>query len=137
MGRESSQVHLEVLKHSTRKELEPQVLAATLPGTVVNSDEWEAYARLAEHHRVRKAVCHKPGRREWAGDDDGDGIREVHNNTCEGICTGLRNFLRPFRGVNKEYLGQYVAIFEWAFNLKAVAVNFLCALLGTITPCAS
>ena len=51
-------------------------------------------------------VCHAAG--EWARDDDGDGIREVHNNTQEGIWTGLRNFLRPFRGVNKVYLHQYV-----------------------------
>jgi hypothetical protein len=35
--------------------------------------------------------------REWARDDNGDGVREVHCNTLEG----LRNFLRPFRGVNK------------------------------------
>ena len=31
----------------------------------------------------------------WARDDDGDGIREVHCNTLEGLWTGLRNFLRP------------------------------------------
>jgi transposase len=34
-------------------------------------------------------VCHK--RKEWARDDDGDGIREVHDNTLEGMRTGLRN----------------------------------------------
>lgn len=128
---------MEVVKHSTRQELEPKVLAATVAGAVINTDEWEAYAHLPEHQRVRKAVCHKPGRREWARDEDGDGVREVHNNTCEGIWTGLRNFLRPLRGVNKEYLGQYVAIFEWAFNVKKATVGFLRALLGTFTPCAS
>jgi len=36
----------------------------------------------------------------------GDGGREVHGNAMEGIWTVLRNFLRLFRGVNKEYLGQ-------------------------------
>ncbi|MBX6316079.1 MAG: hypothetical protein IRY99_24675 [Isosphaeraceae bacterium] len=44
-------------------------------------------------------------------DDDSDGVREVHVNTLEGLWTGLRNFLRPFRGVNKGYLYQYVAMF--------------------------
>jgi hypothetical protein len=40
-----------------------------------------------------------------ARDDDGDGegIREVHINTSEGFWVGLRNFLRPFRGVNKVF----------------------------------
>jgi transposase-like protein len=78
--------------------------------------------------------CHAPGKREWARDDDGDGIREVHNNTLEGIGTGLRNFLRPFRGVHEKYLDQYVAIFEWAHNLKTATVGFLRALLGVLTP---
>ena len=63
-------------------------------------------------------VCHTPGKRVWARDDDGDGIREVHVNTIEGLWTGLRNFLRPFRGVSKIYLQQYLAVHEWAHNLK-------------------
>ena len=56
--------------------------------------------------------------------------REVHCNTLKGIWTGLRNFLRPFRGVNKVYLEQYVMIFEWSYNLKAVTDEFLRILLG-------
>jgi Winged helix-turn helix len=66
--------------------------------------------------RGHATVCHAIG--EWARDDDGDGIREVHDNTLEGMWTGLRNHLRIFRGVNKEYLHQYVAIFEWSYNVK-------------------
>ena len=53
-------------------------------------------------HRLRSAACHAAG--EWARDDDGDGVREVRCNTLEGLWTGLRNFLRPFRGVHKSYL---------------------------------
>ena len=67
---------------------------------------------------------------EWARDADGDGLREVHSNTIEGIWTGLRNFLRRFRGVHKKYLAQYylaqyVALFEWEYNLKEVTGGFL------------
>ena len=61
----------------------------------------------------------------WALDLDGDGVREVHCNTLEGLWTGLRNFLRPFRGVSKWYLAQYVAVFQWAHNLKRVTDEFL------------
>jgi hypothetical protein len=57
----------------------------------------------------------------------------VHDNTLEGIWTGLRNFLRPFRGVNKVYLGQYVAMFRRAYNLKAVTPGLLRTLLGSST----
>ena len=63
----------------------------------------------------------------------GDGKREVHCNTMEGIWTGLRNFLRMFRGVHKKYLSQYVAIFEWAHNLKEVTLDYLRRLIGCFT----
>ncbi|WP_422923114.1 hypothetical protein [Singulisphaera sp. PoT] len=54
----------------------------------------------------------------------------MHCNTLEGNWTGLRNFLRPFRGVNKEYLRQYVAIYQWSYNIKRVSGEFIRALLG-------
>jgi transposase len=66
----------------------------------------------------------------WARDDDGDGIREVHDNTPEGMWTGLRDHLRTFRGVHKEYLHWYVAIYEWSYNGKRAMPGFLRALLG-------
>jgi hypothetical protein len=40
----------------------------------------------------------------------------------EGTWTGLRNFLRPFRGVHKKYLAAYVAMFEWAHNPKRIGL---------------
>ena len=66
---------------------------------------------------------------EWARDDDGDGIREVHCNTMEGFWTGRRNFLRPFRGVSKWFLGQYVAFFAALHNYAALPLAFLGRLL--------
>ena len=54
----------------------------------------------------------------------------MHNNTQEGIWTGVRNFLRMFRGISKYYLAQYVAIFQWSYILKRVTDGFLRALLG-------
>ena len=96
----------------------PSSPAHTRRATIVNTDEWQAYAHLPETGRPHRTVCHAPGIREWARDDDGDGVREVHCNTMEGVWTGCRNFLRPFRGVSKWYLSQYVAVFEWGHNLK-------------------
>ena len=67
---------------------------------------------------------------EWARDDDGGGIREVHVNTLEGLWTGFRNFLRPSRGVKKVYLYQYVAMLEWGYNVERVTEAFVWGLLG-------
>ncbi len=130
MGRESGRVQLIVKHNSARADLEPTVLDVTQPGCTINTDEWGAYNHLSEQQRRHVTVCHAPSRREWARDDDGDGIREVHTNTSEGFWTGLRNFLRPFRGVSKVYLQQYIAIHEWAHNLKEVTLGFLRILCG-------
>lgn len=58
--------------------------------------------------------------KEWARDDNGDGRREVHCNSCEGRGAALRTFLRPFRGVHKDNLFRYVAVFEAGANAKRV-----------------
>lgn len=129
VGRDSGRLDLKVVRRSTRAELvDDFVLPATAEKATVYTDEWGAYASLSGHGRRHATVNH--AEREWARDDDGDGEREVHDNTLEGIWTGLRNFLRPFRGVNKVYLAQYVAMFRWSYNLKAVTPGFLRTLLG-------
>lgn len=46
----------------------------------------------------------------------------------------MRSFLRPFRGVNKEYLHQYVAIFQWGYIIKRVTGEFIRSLLGARHP---
>ena len=128
VGRESGQARLEVRRRADRATLEGVVGGSSREGAMVYTDEWGSYAHLPELGRGHATVCHKAG--EWARDDDGDGIREVHDNTLEGLWTGLRNHLRIFRGVNKEYLHQYVAIYEWSYNVKRATPEFLRALLG-------
>ena len=87
------------------KRLSSQVEADTEP-TTLYTNESSVYNHIAETDRGHAIVCHS--RTEWARDDDGDGIREVHCNTMEGTWTGLRNFLRPFRGVHKKFLALWL-----------------------------
>jgi transposase len=132
VGRESGQARLTVAEHSDRKTLEAVVYGATGLTATVDTDEWGGYDGLAAMGRGPATVCRAD--REWARDDDGDGVREVHENTLEGIWTGLRNFLRPFRGVSKKYLYHYMATFEWGDNVKRVTPKFLDALRGASLP---
>ena len=134
VGRESGEVRLQVCAHSDRETLETFLQERTAPDATVYTDEWQAYNHVSETGRAHASVCHTPGEREWARDDDGDGIREVHCNTLEGIWTGVRNFLRPFRGVNKQRLGQYVNVFEVGFRFKTVTADVLRAMM---LPCTS
>jgi transposase len=128
-GRVSARLFLRVGRRSGAPELVHQtVVPRTKPGATVNTDDWMGYKPLKRAGRGHASVNHSAG--EWARDDDGDGVREVHCNTLEGLWTGLRNFLRPFRGVNKVYLEQYIKMFEWSHNLKRVTDDFLRVLLG-------
>jgi transposase-like protein len=130
VGRESHAIRLRVARRNTQEVLTGLACAFTRPASVINSDEWNGYDPLPQHDRVRRKVKHSRPHPEYARDDDGDGVREVHCNTLEGLWTGLRNFLRPFRGVNKWFLGQYIAIFQWSNNVKTATIQFLHSLVS-------
>lgn len=130
VGRQTGLAHLFVAETVDADTLQGFIERMTRPGVTLFSDEWGGYARVAASGRAHQTCCHTPGAREWAWDADGDGINEVHNNTCEGLWQGLRNFLRPFRGVSKWFLDEYVGIFQWIHTLKAVSTDFLRALFG-------
>ena len=96
-----------MVKHTDKETLLLHVHRYTDPKATIYTDEWRAYEQVVRKHQT---VEH--GIKEWARDDDGDGIREVHVNTIEGLWTSVRNFLRSFRGVHKRYLGGYVAMWN-------------------------
>ena len=116
------------MKNTQGATLCPFVEQFTHPKATLYTDEYDSYNKLK---RVRHTVCHS--KNEWARDDDGDGIREVHVNSNEGGWTGLRNFLRPFRGVNKVYLNQYTAIFQVGHNSKRLTPALLRAMMLPFT----
>jgi len=127
VGRTTGQIRLTVCDNTQQATIQPQVEHHTPSDATLYTDESSAYNHVAETGRYHATVCHC--RHEYARDDDGDGFCEVHCNTQEGIWTGLRNFLRPFRGVHKKYLAAYAAMFEWAHNLKRVTADFLRTLM--------
>jgi transposase len=131
VGRESGEIRLEVVASAGAEELDEFVDRSCLSGATVNTDEWCGYSRVGGHHdRIHVTVDHSGPKSTYAIDADGDGVREVHCNTMEGTWTGLRNFLRPFRGVSKWCLSQYVAVFQWGHNIKEVSDEFVQVMLG-------
>ena len=97
VSRDSGAIVLEVVNHTDQATLTAFVTASTEEGGTVSTDEWGGDNKLSEANRGHATVNHTPGQREWARDDDGDGVREVHDNTLEGLWAALRTFLRPFR----------------------------------------
>jgi len=125
VGRESGQVRLRVVHHTDCQTLEAHVHQFTLNDCHVYTDEWKAYNHIIRPHST---VCHS--QHEWARDDDGAGINEVHVNTVEGMWTDVRNFLRPFKGVHKRYLSGYIAMAEFRRNLKRISPEFIAAIVS-------
>jgi transposase-like protein len=130
VGRRRKRLRLRLAKRLWAVVLVGFVVATTLPRTTVYTDDWGAYQQLTRAARRHEAVSHEGPHTSWAQDRDGDGIREAHCNTMEGIWTGLRILLAAFRGVSKWYQEQYVAIFQWAFNTKQIRGAFVRALLA-------
>lgn len=99
------------------------IIAEAVPsdGTIVYSDEYRSYQGIAPEHATVNHSAY-----EWARDDDGDGYREVHCNTCEGTGAALRTFLRPFRGFHQRYLTDYVSTYEALVNAKHVSSALIC-----------
>ena len=126
VGRETGKIRIEVKKDTKKASLNEHIGDFTLPASTANTDEWQGYNDISTNGRIHKTVCH--AKKEYARDDDGDGIREVHTNTSEGIWTGLRNYLRIFRGVHKKYLHLYCACFELKFNYKEIIPKVVQAL---------
>ncbi len=68
-----------MLANVQQKTIKPVITAAVVPGTLVHTDEYAIYACLPAWGYGHKTVCH--GRGEYARDEDGDGICEIHVNT--------------------------------------------------------
>jgi transposase len=125
VGRKTGQVRIRVLDNTTGAVLCAHVQRFTRAGSTLYTDEYQSY-----NHVIRAHATVKHADYEWARDDDGDGIREVHCNTAEGLWTDVRNFLRPFKGVHKKYLRGYVALAEFKRNLKRISPDFISSLVA-------
>jgi transposase-like protein len=130
VGRRSKRLRLRLAKRMWAAALVGFVAGATRPGATVYTDEWGGYGGLRREGRGHVAVSHEGPQSRWALDLDGDGVREAHCNTMEGIWTGVRIFLAAFRGVSKWYQAQYAAVFEWMYNTKRITGEFVRALVG-------
>ena len=127
MMQRGGQVVIHLLANVQHKTIEPLIKDTIVPGTLVYTDEYSIYARLQSWGYGHKSVHH--GRREFARDDDGDGVCEVHVNTMEGFWSLLRSWLRPHRGISQEKLPLYLGFYEFVHNVRKRGKALLDALI--------
>ena len=97
MMQRGGQVVINLLANVQQKTIEPFIKDTIMPGTLIYTDEYSIYARLQSWGYEHKRVNH--GRGEFARDEDGDGLCEVHVNTMEG-------FVRSVDRKRSQVLGQ-------------------------------
>jgi transposase-like protein len=111
------EVLIRMLENVQRGTIKPIIERYASKGSLIMSDEYTIYDRLVTWGYAHKRVCHGAG--EFARDDDGDGVSEVHVNTIEGFWSLPRSWLRPHRGISQENLPAYLGFFEFVHNTGA------------------
>jgi len=127
MMQRGGQVVINLRANVKHKTIEAFIKDTSTPGTLVYTDEYSIYARLCAWGYDHQRVNH--GRGEYARDDDGDGLCEVHVNTMEGFWSLLRSWRRPHRGISQEKLPLYLGFFEFVHNIRQRGKALLHALI--------
>jgi transposase-like protein len=130
MMHRGAQVVVSLLANVKQKTIEPCITETIARGTRVYTDEYSIYARLGAWEYDHKSVNH--GRGEFARDDDGDGLCEVHVNTMAGFWSLLRSWLRPHRGISQEKLPLSLGFFEFVHNVRKRGKALLGALIEVL-----
>jgi transposase len=123
-------VVLQMLANVKQATIKPIITDAVAPGTLIQTDEYDIYARLPVWGYGHKTVCHASG--EYARDEDGNGFCEVHINTIEGFWSLLRSWLRPHRGISQDKLPLYLGFFQFVHNARRRGKALLEALVGAL-----
>ena len=89
VGRDGGQARPLVARSADRATLGGMVVGSCELGTMAYTDESHGYGHVAEAGRGHATGCHEM--KEWARDDDGDGIRAVRDDTLGGMWAGLRD----------------------------------------------
>jgi hypothetical protein len=130
MIQRTGEVVIRMRADGTQATIDALIKRTILPGTVVDTEEYDLSARRSPWGYPHRTVCHAAG--EFARDEDGDGVCEGHDNTLEGFWSLLRSWLRPHRGISQEKLPIDLGFFEFVHNVRRRGKASLGALIGLL-----
>jgi hypothetical protein len=82
MLQRTGEVVIRMLENVQQVTIGPLIKRTIAKGSTVSTDEYDISSRSSAWGCTHETVCHAAG--EFARDDDGDGLCEVHVNTLEG-----------------------------------------------------
>jgi transposase len=106
-------VLIRMLENVEKVTIRPLIQETITEGSVVDTDEYDIYARLSEWGYDHCTVCY--AKREYAGSRS----CETHANTLEGFWSMLRGWLLPHRRISKKKLKLYPAFLEFMHKVRA------------------
>jgi transposase-like protein len=120
-------VRLTKIPNSSRKTLHAFIKGHIHPKTeLVITDEWPAYAGIADHDTEHKVIKHRS--REYVRE-------EIHTNTIENVWSLLkRSVAGSYHKISEKHIDRYLDELEWRFNNRENPYLFrdtLAKLLGS------
>ncbi len=110
MVERDGKVMAKVVPDAKRRTIQPLVELHVKKGTVLSTDEWHAYTKLAERGYVHGTCNH--GTEQWV-----NGVHHV--NTLEGFWSHFKNsMLGTHRSISRKHMMKYLGEFEFRFNLR-------------------
>ena len=104
---------LEKVPSNRRNELLPIIDKHCLEGTLLLSDGWKAFNKLAEHLKLEDCLhYHVNHSAKYVDPDTG-----AHTQTIEGLWGHFKDFL-PIRGMKSQHLGLNLEWFMWDRNCR-------------------
>jgi len=130
MIQRGGEVVIRMLANVQQATIKPLIKATIAPASLIYTDEYAIYTPVTKWGYEHKTVCH--GRGEYARDEDGDGLCEVHVNTWKDF--GL-SYARGYVPIEASLKKSYPC--TWAFSSLSTMPNSegkqcLRALLETI-----
>jgi transposase len=114
------------VKKCTIKPIVEQMIPS---GNIVNTDEYNIYHWMRKEYD-HSVVYHKI--KEYARDEDRDGINEIHTNTIESVWSHMKTALRVHRGISQKYFPAYLDFFVRLYNYKRRGEHIFTNLLKLI-----
>jgi transposase len=131
MRERGGRVYARVVNQVSREVLD-EIRLRVLPGSIVYTDEYQAYRKLGAFGFDHRTIKH--GRLRYGTPVYVEG--DIHTNTIENFFSLLKGSLKGvYRGVSRKHLQSYLDEFCWRMNHRDDELSMFKTLIGRAANC--